>query len=46
MGSYRKKAKDYGDDPSIRRRYGEAQKTSKQPWEVRYKRKKKKRKRR
>ena len=31
------RARDFGDDPRIRRRYGEAEKVSmREPWEVRY----------
>ena len=31
------RARDFGDNPRIRRRYGEAEKTSeREPWEVRY----------
>ena len=35
------RAKDFGDNPRIRRRYGEAEKVSeREPWEVRYARRK------
>ncbi len=31
------RARDFGDNPHIRRRYGEAEKVSeREPWEVRY----------
>jgi len=37
----RKTAKDFGDDPKIRRKYGEAAKThAEEPWETRYAREK------
>ena len=35
------RARDYGDDPRIRRKHGEAAKTSQQPWEQAYQRRKK-----
>ena len=35
------RARDFGDNPRIRRRYGEAEKVSeREPWEVRYARRK------
>jgi len=36
------RAADYGDNPHIRRKHGEASKISKQPWEQAYQRLKKK----
>lgn len=38
--------RDYGDNPHIRKKHGEASKThSQEPWERRYKRKKKRKRR-
>ena len=37
----RRRAKDYGDNPRIRRKYGEADRVSDQPWEQAYQRRKK-----
>ena len=35
------RARDFGDNPRIRRRYGEAEKVNvREPWEVRYARRK------
>jgi len=43
MGKKRKRAWDYGDNPHIRRKHGEASQThSQEPWEQAYKRKKRK----
>ena len=36
----RKRAADYGDNPRIRRKYGEADRVSDQPWEQEYQRRK------
>lgn len=33
----KKKAKDFGDNPKVRRRYGEARRINlREPWELRY----------
>lgn len=41
-----KRARDYGDNPNIRRSHGEHTSTHKeQPWEVRYRRQKRKKRR-